>query len=350
MKDFLPLDSSPILFSEDIMSAISVIQKSEFKLALVVDGDRRFTGTVTDGDVRRALLAGKVLTDPVTSAMNANPIYLQDDKLSSRQKREMEDVQHIPVLDENFMPIGMYELTAAQDSCDNEILLMAGGKGTRLLPHTRDIPKPLVEINGMPLIEHLIVNFLSQGFKKFHISVGHMAEKIVDYLGDGSRLGVEIEFIHEEQPLGTAGALGALRGKLNKSIIVANADLYTSCDFRSLLNFHESLGGGLTIGLREYTHQVPFGVVDIVSTNIVGIKEKPRITQQVAAGIYCISPDIVDSLSVGSYLDMPSVVSNLISSGEHPVNGFPIHEEWEDVGRPADLLRLRAKNGADFES
>ena len=339
------MDSKLISFESPILEAIAIIQSSKFKIALVLDRAEKLIGTVTDGDVRRALLAGKSLSDPVSLAMNSNPVYLSQGEISSLSERDTHGLQFVPIVNEYFKPIAIYESSLSNEKHQNDVILMAGGKGTRLLPHTRNIPKPLVEIDGVPLIDSLIIRFASQGFLRIRISVGHMAEQIIDHLGDGSKLGVQITYLHENEPLGTAGALGELKGKLGKSTVVANADLFTSCDFRSMLNFHESLGGGLTIGLRDYSHQVPFGVVEIQNTAIVGLVEKPSIVQKVAAGIYCLSPAVVDSIEKGQYLDMPALAGKLISTGEAQVNGFPIHEQWDDVGRPEDLMRLRAQQG-----
>ena len=341
MGTVLPLDSEPVDLTKPLLEAISVIQKSAYKLALVVDSEKKLVGTVTDGDVRRALLARHEVSESVTVAMNPNPVFLMHGYIGSRLERETRGLSYIPVLDSNSVPIGIHQISPDLEKIENQVILIAGGKGTRLLPHTKDIPKPLVEINGVPIIESLISTLASQGFRRMKVSVGHMAQQIVDRLRDGSHLGVEIEYLHEDQPLGTAGALGALKGKLSKSFIVANADLQTSCDFGSLLRFHESLGGGLTVGMREYIHQIPFGVIEISQTRITGLTEKPRITQLIAAGIYCVSPEVLNYVAQGEPLDMPNLITRLIDSGESQINGFPIHEEWEDVGRPSDLLRLR---------
>jgi dTDP-glucose pyrophosphorylase len=343
MERMLPLDSDFVSPELTILDAIAIIQKSEFKIALVVDTEKKLIGTVTDGDVRRALLAGNSLGGSVSGAMNKNPVFLYRGEINSRVSRETAGLQHIPVVDDNFKPVAMYEVSRENPIISNEVVLMAGGKGTRLMPHTQFTPKPLVEIDGVPLISALIGKFASQGFKRINISVGHMAKQIMDRIGNGSKLGVEVNYLHELQPLGTAGALGELKSKVSESIVVANADLVTSCDFRSMLNFHESLGGGFTVGMREYSHQVPFGVVDIKNTTIVRLVEKPSIVKQVAAGIYCLSPSIIELIQMGEYLDMPSLASRVINSGNHQVNGFPIHEQWDDVGRPEDLMRLRSQ-------
>ena len=232
------LDVNQFLCSHlaNLMGAISALQSSPKQFVLVVDLDGKLLGTVTDGDVRRALLRGLNLESPIVEVMNPNPFFALQ---SSGVVPELgSSVGLLPILDGEMRPVAIVQASEARKKLPNPVLLMAGGRGTRLMPYTRDTPKPLVEIHGKALIEMLIENFASHGFSRFMISVNHMAEQITGRLKDGSRYGVEIEYVHEIEPLGTAGALGLIRDRVDSTVLVANADLVTGCDFNALLDFH----------------------------------------------------------------------------------------------------------------
>lgn len=348
MNKFAPLTNEVLRDDEDILEAISVIQNSPFKIALIVDTKNRLIGTITDGDVRRALLRGLTTASPVTTALNPNPVIYRDGKLSAGAE-ERAGINFAPVIDGIGSPTGMCLVSEYRELMPNAVLLMAGGKGTRLLPYTRDIPKPMVEFAGKPMIDHVIEHFRDQGFGKFFISVNHMAEQIENHLSSGKGLSVEIDYLRESEPLGTAGPIGNLAGKVAETLLVSNADIVTKCNFRAMIEFHETLNSQLTVGLREYSFQVPFGVVEFSGTNITGVTEKPVMRSQVAAGVYCVSPKIVNNLMPNHHLDMPDLIARTVEENSFGVHGFPIHETWRDVGRPEDLEDLRRQAKAEHE-
>lgn len=340
MRNLQSLTSEIISEDSSILEAIAVIQSSPYKMALIVNQLGELKGTVTDGDLRRALLRGLTLDSSVLDALNPNPVVFSDGSFSARGERLL-GIRFAPVLDKSGRPVGMCAVDVHQGSFDNAVLLLAGGKGTRLMPYTRDVPKPLVEFAGKPMIEHVITHFKNQGFQKFFISVNHMADQIEGYLKRGESLDVEIEYLHEQEPLGTAGPMGFLVGRLGETLVVSNADIVTNCDFGAMLDFHTSLDAQLTVGLREYSFQVPFGVIEMSGTNVMSVREKPVVKSQVAAGIYCVSPEVVDTIRPNVPLDMPNLITNVIVDRLESVHGFPIHETWRDVGRPEDLEQLR---------
>lgn len=325
----------------DLMSAIQALQDSPYQIVVIVDREGRLRGTLTDGDVRRALLTGVISSDPVTLAMNSNPTYLRNSDLVN----PLPDlsVRAVPVVDTEFRVTKVIIPTHGEEKFSNQVLLMAGGKGTRLMPYTRDVPKPLVEIQGKALIEMLIESFVRCNFQRFIISVNHMADQIRSRLGDGKSLGVEIEYVHETQPFGTAGSLGLLKERgIETPLLMANADLVTGCRFDSLLEFHEELGPSLTVATRRYDHSVPFGVVTSEGAHIKRVVEKPTWSGQVSAGIYAVSPEVFELVELGERTDMPDLIAKMLKLDEKSVGCFPIHEEWHDVGRPADLEQLRS--------
>ena len=340
-------DMDAYLATRDItvLGAIEALQKSPRQFVLIVDEAGALVGSVTDGDIRRALLRGLGFEDPITAAMNSKPVYLCES--SGEISRPGVDVELLPVVDDAMRPVRFRSAKQSIPSVSTPVLLMAGGRGTRLLPYTRDIPKPLVEIHGKTLIEMLIERFRSCGFNNFFISVNHMAEQITQRLEDGSRLGVEIDYVFESNPLGTAGALGLIRDKVEGTVLVANADLVTGCDFSAFLTFHEESDAALTVATRTYAHQVPFGVIETADDRVRRVVEKPTWSSQVSAGIYAVSRPALDLITETQKLDMPDLISLVMHDSPGGVAAFPIHEKWHDVGRPEELEMLRSQDSSD---
>lgn len=328
-----------------VIGAIEALQKSPRQFVLVVDEAGALVGSVTDGDIRRALLKGLGFEAPITAVMNSNPVYLFES--TGEISRPGVDVELLPVVDDAMRPLRFRSAKQSSPRLSAPVLLMAGGLGTRLLPYTRDTPKPLVEIHGKSLIEMLIERFRSCGFNNFFISVNHMADQITQRLQDGSRLGVDIDYVFESNPLGTAGALGLVRDKVDGNVLLANADVVTGCDFSAFLRFHEESGASLTVATRPYSHQVPFGVVETDDVRVTRVVEKPTWSSQVSAGIYAISRPALDLITETKKLDMPELISLVMHDSPSGVAAFPIHERWHDVGRPEELEMLRSQNPRD---
>jgi dTDP-glucose pyrophosphorylase len=330
-----------------IEEAIRTIDDSTLQIALVVDGDR-LKGTLTDGDVRRALLAGMTLQDPVARAMNPKPTVasLSDDhdSLVSRMRRLM--IRRIPVLDDAGFLVGMESLDdlMAPEARENVVVLMAGGLGKRLTPLTEQCPKPMLQVGSRPILETILLNFIDQGFKHFYISVNHQADVITGHFGDGSRWGVQIEYLHENRRLGTAGALSLLPEKPDLPLLVMNGDILTKVNFIHLLEFHNAQEAKATMCARDYEFQVPYGVIRLNGHQILDIQEKPMQKFFVNAGIYVLDPDVLDLLPPDEYVDMTSLCEKVVSE-QLPTAVFPLREYWLDIGRHADL----DKANGDFE-
>lgn len=331
-----------------VIGAIEALQKSPRQFVLVVDETGALVGSVTDGDIRRALLKGLGFEDPITAAMNTNPVYFIES--TGEISKPEADVELLPVVDDSMRPVGFRSAQQSIPNVSTPVLLMAGGRGTRLMPYTRDTPKPLVEIHGKSLIEMLIERFRSCGFNNFFISVNHMADQVTQRLEDGSRLGVDIDYLFESNPLGTAGALGLLRDKVDGNVMVANADLVTGCDFSAFLKFHEESGAALTVATRTYTHLVPFGVVETDDVRVMRVIEKPTWSSQVSAGIYAVSRPALDLITETKKLDMPELISLVMHESPRGVAAFPVYERWHDVGRPEELEMLRSQDPSDHLS
>ncbi len=334
-----------------IRKAIEKIDTNATQIALVVDEHGRLLGTVTDGDVRRGLLSGISLDDTVGHIMNINPTVAHRNQSSQSILTLMRDktLYQIPVVDEHGVVTGLEVLkTLIGQSRPNPVVIMAGGLGTRLRPHTDTCPKPMLKVGGKPILETILGNFVEQGFRQFYLSVNYMAEMIIDHFGDGAAWGVEIEYLRETERLGTAGALSLIPERPAAPVLVMNGDLLTQVNFNHLLNFHAKHKSVATMAVREYEFQVPFGVVNLEMPRILRIDEKPVHHFFVNAGIYALDPEVIDMVPKGEYFDMTTLFDRLIEAKRSTI-AFPIREYWLDIGRLDDFERAHvdfAKGGA----
>lgn len=334
--------------SSFIKHALEVINSEEFRVALVVDNDSKLLGVVTDGDIRRGLLNGLVLTDSVVKVMNPNPISSRPG--ASReylvQLMEKNQVQSIPIIDQDskIVSLEIFRDVPSKDKYQNPIFIMAGGFGTRLQPLTDNCPKPMLKVGDKPILETVIRNFIKAGFYKFYISTHYMPEKIYQHLGDGSDLGVSISYVHEDTPLGTGGALGLLPEELqvDQPLILMNGDVLTKVDFRGLLEFHIENNADATICVREFEYQIPYGVINGQGNKITSMVEKPIERFFINAGIYVLSPGIVKSVPENHHIDMPTLLEQHMLERNN-VLMFPIHEYWLDIGRMDDFNRAQSE-------
>jgi dTDP-glucose pyrophosphorylase len=329
--------------------AIEILDKAALRIALIVDDGGRLQGTLTDGDVRRALLKHLPLGTPVAEVMNPNPRVAKQGWTESRVLAMLEehDLLQLPLIDDNRNVVGLTNLhdLLNKHRYDNPVFLMAGGFGTRLRPLTNNCPKPMLKVGDKPILEQILLGFVNAGFHHFYISTHYMPEVIRDHFGSGEKWGVSIEYIHEEEPLGTGGALGLLPHEdINLPLFVMNGDLLTSLNIRSFLEFHESHGSLATMCVRKYEHQVPYGVITSEGTQIKSMIEKPVHKFFVNAGIYLLNPELVKSVGRGVRVDMPTLLEQQIEEGR-PVNMFPVHEYWLDIGQMGDFQRAQDEVG-----
>jgi len=323
--------------SKTLMDAIQVLNSSGARIVLIVDNKQRLLGTITDGDIRRALLNHTSMECAVEKVMNSSPFtaLFSDNSESVISKMKSMNLLHIPLVDENNTLVGVETIQHLfnKKKYDNPIFLMAGGFGTRLRPLTEKKPKPLLNVGSQPILETIIGQFIDLGFYNFYISTHYKAEMIRDYFGDGSSFNVNIEYIHEDIPLGTAGSLGLLPDDIpQKPIIMMNGDLLTKVNFERLLDFHSEQNSVATMCIREYDLQVPYGVVGVEGHFVSDIEEKPVHSFFVNAGIYVLEPKLINKIDGKSYLDMPNLFETQIDLGEK-VSVFPIHEYWLDIGQ-----------------
>jgi len=329
---------------DSILSALDVIDRGGRKTALVVDNGNHLLGIIADPDIRRALLNGVSLKDPVSAAMNTAPITL---KVGISNQEARQQLHHhkrdlLPVLDGEGRVVDVAILVEAlgPPKLDNPVILMAGGMGKRLLPLTEETPKPMLEVGSKPMLETLLENFIAAGFSKFYLSVNYLQEAIKDHFGDGSDWGVDISYLYEDKPLGTGGALSLLEPFPSLPFITMNCDVLTKVNFESLLKHHDKSGGYGTMCVSQHEVSVPFGVVEHEQFRLKRLVEKPVWNYFVNAGIYVFSPEVLGLLDHGEALDMPHLISRIDKQlGE--VSLFPIREYWLDVGSRSALEQAR---------
>lgn len=337
---------------DSIDKAINMLNKGIGGILLVITNNNVLRGTITDGDIRRALIKKLPMDTRVSQVMNNNPIKAKRPYTREEILKEMstKGLLHMPIVDDKNVLCGLETLRhlIEKPKYDNPVFLMAGGFGKRLLPLTEDTPKPLLNVGKRPILEIILKQFIDAGFHNFYISIHYKSEMIKQFFGDGRALGVNIHYVEEEKPLGTAGALALLPENMPKMpIIMMNGDLLTSVDYKSLIDFHQEQGGEATMCVREYNHQIPYGVVSIEKNLVTGIEEKPVKNFFVNAGIYVISSQIVNRIkNKVNYLDMPSLLGEIIHNSGR-INLFPVHEYWLDIGQ-IDHYKKAIKDTQDF--
>ncbi len=330
--------------SMTLRQTIEAITASSLQIALVVDENNKLLGTVTDGDIRKTILAGKDLNITAAEAMRKSPTTSSASTPRTviiklmREKR----IHQMPILNESGQVVDVLtidDLLGAQEK-SNSVVIMAGGLGTRLHPLTQDTPKPMLSVGGKPILETIIQSFIDQGYVNFFISLNFKAEVISDYFGDGSKLGASITYLHETTRLGTAGGLSLLPSEVKFPIIVMNGDLLTRISVDALVDFHQRENAVATMVVREDHYQVPYGVVEVDGTQIVDVKEKPMQRHLVNAGIYVLSEQSLANIPRDTYYDMPTHFTKLAADG-HRTAAFPLHEYWVDIGRLDELERAQ---------
>ncbi len=331
--------------SATVSDAVRVLEQEALGIALIVNHEEHLVGTVTDGDIRRGLIKQIPLDAGIEQVMSTKPIVAKKNwtRTQIRNLMDEHDILQIPIVDEQgrLSRLDLMHHTKERQNCNGNVFLMAGGFGTRLRPLTDNCPKPLLKVGNKPILELILESFINCGFQNFYISTHYMPELITQHFGDGSKWDINIQYVHEESPLGTAGAIGLLpEAARNKPLIIMNGDLLTSVSFNDLLDFHQQSGGMATMCVREYQHQIPYGVIEPNGHKIASIVEKPTQTIFVNAGIYVLSPELIHQVRAHQRLDMPELLQAQIDD-QQDINLFPVHEYWLDIGRMDDFERAQ---------
>lgn len=324
---------APTATLEDAMKALDAAP--EFCVLVVVDENRALLGTITDGDVRRALLAGKSIQENTANIMHENPLTLPPNSSSSQQRHAMQErvVRQVILVDDarHVLDIVTLDSLSASKTMPNKVFLMAGGLGTRLRPFTETVPKPMLHVGGKPILQTTIEKFVDEGFEDFYISLNYLPDIIIDHFGNGERFNCNITYVHESERMGTCGALGLIKEPVNEPMVVMNGDLLTRMRIRNIIDFHNTQHATATMAVREYHFQVPFGVVELEGCDIQSISEKPEQNFNVNAGIYVISPEALRYIPRSTFYDMPSLFEDLKKADKRTV-AFPLREYWIDIG------------------
>ena len=330
--------------------AINCVDKNGQGIALVVDDTNHLVGVVTDGDVRRAILAGVDLDLPVQRLLDQKmptsfsipvtaPAGTSNSDLLDMMNQRM--VRHIPLVNENeqVVDVALLSNLTREYELPIEAVIMAGGPGTRLRPLTENLPKPMLPVGDKPIMERVVEQLRAAGIHRLNVTTHYRPETITEHFGTGEKFGVEIRYIQEENPLGTAGAIGLVPAT-DEPLLVINGDILTRVDFRAMLDFHHEHQAEMTVAVRQHEFHFPYGLVETNEVEITGITEKPVMKHLINAGIYLMSPETCRSIPTGRPFDMPDLIKQLISDGRRVV-GFPIYEYWLDIGEHTEYQQAQ---------
>ena len=335
------IDEIKINQNASIKQALKVIDKGAIKVAVVLSDDGLLLGMLSDGDIRRALLKGMSLDDSITSIINKHPVVanINDTKERILELANEKKLHQIPIIS-NGKLIGIQDIREflAPKNKPNKVILMVGGLGTRLRPLTNDVPKPMLDVGNKPILHTIVENFAKYGYTDIIMCVNYKSEIIKEYFGNGDKFGVKIEYVLENQRMGTAGALSLLQKRPKDDFFVMNGDLLTNVNFEYLHEYHKDSNALASICIRKYEMQVPYGVVNVRANKVTSIEEKPTQSFFVSAGIYMFSPIVLDFIPKGVFYDMPTLFGELLKQG-FAVYPFFIREYWLDIGKMDEYRR-----------
>lgn len=339
-----------VTLDQTIRQAILCIDQNERGIALVVDAEQHLLGTITDGDVRRAMLSSLDLETPLSVILErrvASP-YPQpvtapqgSDREALLQVMQERQVRQVPILDEQGRVV---DLVTQDDLLPTPTLglkavIMAGGFGTRLRPLTEDLPKPMLPVGNRPLMERIVEQLRQAGIRQVDITTYYKPEKIQEHFGDGHDFGIQIAYVNEAQPLGTGGALGLIPQPA-EPLLVINGDILTRVDFRSMLAYHQDQKADMTVAVRQYELQVPYGVIQCDGSRVTSLSEKPRLNFFVNAGIYLLEPVVYNFIPSGERFNMTDLIQWLLNASRTVVS-FPVREYWLDIGEHAEYSQAQ---------
>jgi dTDP-glucose pyrophosphorylase len=329
--------------SSTIEDVIKNLEDTGLQICMIASEELKLIGVITDGDIRRGLLNGVTLKSKANKIMVKNPITIDlgaEDTAMDIMKKNM--INHVPVINTEGQIINLYStlFDTQSEKKDNIFVIMAGGFGKRLAPYTDTCPKPMLSINGKPMLEHIIDSAISEGFHNFVISVFYLSEVIIEYFGDGSDRGININYIKENNPLGTAGALSMIDPVPALPFVITNGDVMTNIKYSDVLHYHDNNNSSATMVIRRHGIQNPFGVVILEDMQIKGFQEKPIYTSNINAGIYVLDGQCLGLLNLDEVCDMPTLFTRVSSKKDMKSIAFPMHEEWVDIGNIDDYHQI----------
>lgn len=339
--------------ADTLLTAMQRMTETDVSIVLVASPDRRLLGVVVDGDIRRALIRTADLNLKVSEVMTRSPRTAPDTIADDDLVALAEEAPSpwLPLVGPDGEIKGLVDLIAVrkqQHRLTNAVVIMAGGKGKRLLPLTEEMPKPMMPVGGRPILETLVRVLQGHGVERFYLSVNYLAEHIEAHFGDGSAFGVDIQYLREDRPLGTAGSIRPLVELESEPVLVINGDILSRVSPRMILDYHQQESASATVAVREHRVEVPFGVVEIDGNRLVQVREKPTETYFINAGIYVVDPAHLGLIPPDERFDMPDLLQKIGDDGKGHVACFPVPEYWVDIGRAEDLERARREFADNF--
>ena len=335
-----------LLFSKKISTALKVLNSSKEKTIFVTNENKQLIGTITDGDIRRGFLKGHDINKNLTFFMRKKFKFLFNKELKNDEKINQlfgnNEIEQLPVIDNKnrIIDIIFSPENKKLDTIRNPFVIMAGGFGKRMLPLTKKIPKPMVRINNKPMIEHIINKAKFFGFYNFYISINYLRDKIENYFQDGKKLNVNIKYLKEKNPLGTAGSLSILnKSQFIGPVIVVNGDLVTDINYESFLKYHKKNKANITIATHLEVETKDFGVLETKRQKVTNLNEKPILKTKINTGMYIVEKKIIKTIKGNTFLNMTDLIKKNIKKKK--VFSYPIYENWSDVGNLIDLKKIR---------
>jgi len=313
-----------------------------FNVLFVVDSDNKLKGSITDGDIRRGLLNNSHINDSVEMIFNPNCKKISKDAIDNHLIRKYKNtgIKILPVVNDREQVVNVFNINDYKEIVPADAIIMAGGKGERLLPLTKDLPKPLLPVGGKPIIEHNIDRLINYGFQHIHISVNYLADKICDYFGDGDKKGVSIKYIRESKPLGTIGAASLVESYVHDTLLLMNSDLLTNIDFADLYSEFILSGADMAVATIPHHVDLPYAILELHDNTVASLKEKPRYTYFANAGIYLFKKELLQYLPYGEYFNATDLMEKVIAENKKLIH-FPVLGYWLDIGRMNDYHKAQ---------
>ena len=336
------LDNILVCESTTLLETLNAINLNEKGTAIVVDKENKLLGTITDGDIRRAILEDISLNASIKNIYNKKCICFNESyDLTKAMQYFTKSIKLIPIIDKNQKVASYLELTDVLliESKDNYVIIMAGGLGTRLKELTKSTPKPMLKVGEHPMLQHIINNFKQYGYDKMLISVNYKADIIENYFQDGCAYGVKIDYIREKKRMGTCGGIKLAKEYLNAPFFVTNGDIFTNLNVEDMMNFHIKNAFDITVGVRKHSFQIPYGVINSENDVIRSIEEKPTMDYLINGGIYCVNPHVIDYIPDDEYYEITDLINRCIQEGKK-VGSYEIRDYWMDIGRIEDYYKV----------
>ena len=326
----------------DVLNHLTNLPNIESRTLFIIDKTETLIGTITDGDIRRGLIKGLDITSDVSFFMNSNFRYIVDSENNVEKIKHYRSigVELIPLVNTEKKILKIFDLSIVESIIPTSALIMAGGRGERLKPLTDSIPKPMLHIGEKPIIEHNIDRLIKYGVKEFFISVKYLADQIIDYFGDGSKKGISIKYIIENESLGTIGALSLIENISNQNIIVMNSDLLTNIDFEDFYNYYSNQDCAMCVASIPYSVNIPYAVLETENNEVVSFAEKPKYTYYSNAGVYIMNSDIRNKIPKNTFFNATDLMENIIQN-KLSIKHYPILGYWLDIGRHDDYNKAQ---------